>query len=108
MNTTCSLLWLTSCTSTEEHRGPVAMIVRNLLSRLGLEPDSDQLRCLATSASLTADAQGLAFLEQYFGVDRSSFYVTAGEPRTITADLPISREQVLSWNSQPKQVEPRP
>ena len=38
----------------------VAMIVRNLLGRLGLEPDSPQLRCLATSASLTDDTSWLA------------------------------------------------
>ena len=30
----------------------VALVVRNLLDRLGLEPDSPKLRCLGTSASL--------------------------------------------------------
>jgi DEAD/DEAH box helicase domain-containing protein len=65
----------------------VAMIVRNLLMRLGLEPDSPQLRCIATSASLTDQGEGLKFLEDFFGVDRSSFMVTAGNPRTIP-DVP--------------------
>ncbi len=31
------------------------MVVRNLLCRLGLAPDSPQLRCIATSASLSAE-----------------------------------------------------
>lgn len=73
----------------------VAMIVRNLLGRLGLQPDSPQLRCIATSASLTDDTKGLDYLEQFFGVDRSSFFVTAGTPRTISATLPVSRKAVL-------------
>lgn len=59
----------------------VAMIVRNLLGRLGLEADSPQLRCIATSASL--DQSGKQFLQEFFGVDKSSFMVTAGKPRVI-------------------------
>ena len=62
----------------------VAMIVRNLLSRLGLEADSPQLRCIATSASLDG---GEKFLQEFFGIDKSSFMVTAGKPREIP-DLP--------------------
>ena len=46
----------------------VAMVVRNLLGRLGLEPASPQLRIIATSASLAADSSGLEYLEQFFGV----------------------------------------
>ena len=62
----------------------VAMIVRNLLSRLGLEADSSQLRCIATSASLDG---GGKFLQEFFGIDKSSFMVTAGQPREIP-DVP--------------------
>ena len=58
----------------------IAMVVRNLLSRLGLDPDSPQLRIIATSASLTSGGDGLAYLEQFFGVPRESFFVTAGQP----------------------------
>lgn len=77
----------------------VAMIVRNLLSRLGLDPGSPQLRCIATSASLTDDIAGLDYLEQFFGVDRSSFFVTPGQPRALAASLPISRSGVLKmWS----------
>lgn len=81
----------------------VAMIVRNLLGRLGLSPESPQLRCLATSASLTDDASGLDYLEQFFGVSRSSFYVTPGMPRSIDANLPISRSALLdTWSNTPE------
>ncbi len=73
----------------------VAMIVRNLLSRLGLPPDSPSLRCIATSASLDADDSGLDYLEEFFGVDKRTFFVTAGEPRQLAATLPISRAAVL-------------
>ncbi|MEV4826807.1 DEAD/DEAH box helicase [Micromonospora sp. NPDC049257] len=69
----------------------VAMVVRNLLSRLGLDSDSRQLRCLATSASLTDDDNSGAYLEEFFGVDRRSFFVTAGTPRTIPEREPLSR-----------------
>jgi len=85
----------------------VAMIVRNLLSRLGLEPDSPQLRCIATSASLTDDSTGLSFLEQFFGVSHSTFYVTAGAPRSIDAELPLKAEEFLrTWqrSSEPERV----
>lgn len=61
----------------------VAMIIRSLLFRLGLEPDSPQLRCIGTSASLDSGDSGKDYLQEFFGVDRSSFLVTAGEPRRI-------------------------
>jgi DEAD/DEAH box helicase domain-containing protein len=74
----------------------VAMVVRNLLSRLGLEPDSSQLRCIATSASLSGDQNGLAYLEEFFGVPQSSFFITAGSPRTLPARTPLDLDTVLS------------
>jgi len=83
----------------------VAMIVRNLLGRLGLRHDSPQLRCLATSASLSDDASGLDYLEQFFGVPRSSFHVTSGKPCLIEADLPISRSDFLSTCSNMEEEE---
>ena len=69
----------------------VAMIIRNLLLRLGLEPDSPQLRCIGTSASLDDGDSGKDYLQEFFGVDKSSFLVTAGEPRQISdaQNLPI-------------------
>jgi len=73
----------------------VAMVVRNLLSRLGLAPDSPQLRCIATSASLAGDGSGLGYLEEFFGVDRESFHITAGAPLDLPALEVVDRSQVV-------------
>ena len=55
----------------------IALVVRALLRRLGLDSDSSQLRCIGTSASLP---EGTEFLEQFFGVPRESFRVIKGSP----------------------------
>lgn len=85
------------------HRGTagseVAMIQRSVLDRIGLEPDSAQLRVIATSASLTDDDRGLDYLESFFGVDRSSFFVTAGQPRIPRDPLPLSAQQTVTTDS---------
>ena len=57
----------------------VALVVRNMLDRLGLTVDSPQLRCIGTSASLEGE-DGKAYLEEFFGVDRESFSIFPGEP----------------------------
>ena len=46
------------------------MVIRDLLSRLGLAPDSPQLRIIGTSASLTDEVGGRQFLQEFFGVAR--------------------------------------
>lgn len=74
----------------------VAMIIRNLLNRLRLSPDSPSLRCIATSASLSSDASGAEFLQDFFGVPASSFYITAGRPRDLSGRIPVSVRQLLS------------
>lgn len=74
----------------------VALLLRRLMSRLGLEPDSPQLRIIAASASLNQDDEGLNFLEEFFGASKNSFVVTAGLSREIVSPLPISRDQVLA------------
>ena len=66
----------------------VALVIRNLLMRLGLESGSPQLRCLGTSASLDGE-EGKEYLEQFFGVDRKTFEVFPGEPRIPQANLPV-------------------
>lgn len=66
----------------------VALVVRNLLSRLGLSADSQQLRCLATSASLDGE-EGREYVEQFFGVDRSTFAVFKGNPLEPKVPLPL-------------------
>lgn len=74
----------------------VGMVVRNLLSRLGIEPESPQLRCIATSASLTAGQGGRGYLEEFFGVARASFAISAGRPRELGTPVTLSRSDVLS------------
>lgn len=66
----------------------VALIVRNLLMRLGLEPGSHQLKVIGTSASLDGDRSD--YLERFFGVPRSSFKQIAGETRPVTEELPVA------------------
>lgn len=56
----------------------VAYLIRVLLDRLGLSPDSDQLRIIASSASLTDDPSGLDYLEGFFGRDRGRFQIIGG------------------------------
>jgi ATP-dependent helicase YprA (DUF1998 family) len=63
----------------------VAYLLRVLLDRLGLRPDSNQLRIIASSASLEVGANGLAYLEGFFGRDHSRFYVERGAPKTPDA-----------------------
>lgn len=70
----------------------VALIVRNLLDRLGLEPDSSQVRVIGTSASL--EGEGLNYLESFFGLPRSSFQIIPGQAREISAALPLDATAV--------------
>jgi ATP-dependent helicase YprA (DUF1998 family) len=51
----------------------VAYILRLLLYRLGLTPDSPKLRIVTTTASLENNAEGRAFLREFFGRDRFKF-----------------------------------
>jgi Lhr-like helicase len=56
----------------------VAYLIRVLLDRLGLTPDSEQLRIVASSASLTGGSAGLDYLEGFFGRDRGRFRIISG------------------------------
>lgn len=66
----------------------VSYILRLMLDRLGLEPDSPQLRVLATSASL--DQDDATFLSEFFGRSPSSFQVI-GSPQEKPAVKPDLR-----------------
>ena len=57
----------------------VAYLLRVLYKRLGLTPNSPQLRIIASSASLTDDESGLDYLEGFFGRDRDRFRVIGGD-----------------------------
>lgn len=61
----------------------VAYLLRVLLDRLGLAPDSDQLRIIASSASLSPGAQGLAYLESFFGRSQARFQVVDSQPQPV-------------------------
>lgn len=61
----------------------VGLLLRRFLERLGLRPDSSQLRIIAASASLEANDKGRAYLEEFFGTDADAFHVTAGRAETV-------------------------
>jgi Lhr-like helicase len=62
----------------------VGYLLRALLHRLGLTPDSMQLRIITTSASIEANDPGsVAYLEQFFGRDGSSFRIIDGSRATF-------------------------
>ncbi|WP_109793432.1 DEAD/DEAH box helicase [Minwuia thermotolerans] len=71
----------------------VALVVRNMLDRLGLAPDSPQLRCIATSASIAGD-EGRSYLEQFFGVNGESFAILEGRPVEPKHELPVPADLV--------------
>ncbi len=56
----------------------VAYILRLLFDRIGLEPDSPQLRILATSASINEDSR--SFLEEFFGRPKERFEIINVDP----------------------------
>ncbi len=56
----------------------VAYLIRVLLERLGLQPDSPQLRIIASSASVAGDASGLDYLEAFLARDRNRFAIVSG------------------------------
>ena len=62
----------------------VAYLLRILLDRLGLTPDSPQVQFLATSASLEKNQQSIDFLAEFFGVEKNFFF----EKFTIISNPP--------------------
>ena len=63
----------------------VGYLLRAMLHRIGLEPDSPQLRIIATSASIDNDTQSYDYLEQFFGRDGNSFEILSGRQRRFPA-----------------------
>lgn len=59
-----------------------AFLIRMLLERLGLSPDSDQLRILASSASLEGD-EGRLFLKSFFGTENKEIHIIKGPDSNI-------------------------
>lgn len=63
----------------------VGYLLRALLHRIGLYPDSPQLRIIATSASIENDGLSRNYLEQFFGRDGGSFEILSGRQRSFAA-----------------------
>lgn len=62
----------------------IAYIIRMLLDRIGLTPDSDQLRILASSASLEGE-EGKNFLKSFFGVENKQIIIIQGTEKEQAA-----------------------
>ncbi len=77
----------------------VAYLLRTLFDRLGLSPDSEQLRIISSSASLESGTMGLRYLEQFFGRDRRHFRVIGGIDYVALPD--INAKDVLSRYCEP-------
>lgn len=69
----------------------VAYLLRVLLDRLGLEPNSKQVQFLATSASLEQNQQSIDFLAEFFGIDKAAFkdrFTILSNPPQPSVDKP--------------------
>jgi DEAD/DEAH box helicase domain-containing protein len=75
----------------------VALVLRKLFNRLGLQYDSPQLRCIGTSASLEATQTEIAeFAEKFFGVHKESFEVIEGQPKPPKKTGLISKDRYVT------------
>ena len=61
----------------------VALVIRNLLQRLGISPQSPQIRFIATSASMSDLEGGKDFSASFFGAKPDSFLITRGMTRNL-------------------------
>ena len=87
----------------------VAYLIRLLLYRLGLSPDSPQLRILASSASLEPEkSESLRFLKDFFGINWKKDQIVSGEvddPKPSDHHLKNLPSQVfLKNNDKPKEI----
>jgi len=74
----------------------VAMVIRNLLMRLDLEPGSPQLRVIGTSASLADHDEGLRYLQEFFGMPKASFASVPGMTRDLGEPVRFDRAAILA------------
>ena len=69
----------------------VAYLIRILLDRLGLTPDSPQVQFLASSASMEETQQTFDYLSEFFGVDKNYFsskFSIISTPKVNSIGLP--------------------
>jgi len=81
----------------------VAYLIRVLLERLGLTPDSPQIQFLATSASMEEDQQSADYLCEFFGIEkenfRSSFAVLSNprQPETGEPEAVLPQKELAEY-----------
>lgn len=81
----------------------VAYLIRVLLDRLGLTPESPQVQYLASSASMQENEQTRDYLCSFFGVTpehfADRFRILANEPQQAPAcpDIPLPAEALLAY-----------
>jgi Lhr-like helicase len=73
----------------------VGYLLRAFLNRIGLTPDSPQLRIISTSASVKKDASSLKYLAEFFGRDADSFFIEEGKRKSFSG----SRAQLASYKA---------
>ena len=67
----------------------IAYLIRLMLGRLGLSPNSKQLRILASSASIEPNNKdSLTFLNDFFGVKFNPNNIIQGNPKTFNCKYP--------------------
>lgn len=68
----------------------IAYIIRMLLDRIGLTPDCEQLRILASSASLEGE-EGKNFLKSFFGIENKDIIIIQGaeKPHVAKSYFPL-------------------
>ena len=70
----------------------VAYLLRILLDRLGLNPNSPQIQFLASSASMEENQQSMDFLSEFFGVNKKDFaskFVILSNPLQPSVEKPV-------------------
>jgi DEAD/DEAH box helicase domain-containing protein len=73
----------------------VAMVLRNFLQRIKIDPRSPQVRFIATSASLADTETGKSFISSFFGAEASSFTIIPGIPTKIDdSEVTITQNKI--------------
>lgn len=78
----------------------VAYLLRLLLSRLGISPDSPKLRILAASASLDpTDAASIRFLSEFFGTRWTAEQIIPGTQASVSSPVPMDELPVAPFTA---------
>lgn len=77
----------------------VALLLRNVLAKLGLHGAHEQLRIVATSASLGDGSSERDYLEQFFDAPRESFVVIDGNSDPIDPESRLTSANAEAFSS---------